>query len=451
MNEAKLTRELKEIIYYIKKYGKDRIGQDLQTVLGDESLRIDFYTQVHKGFYYAQERALTLLTKILKERKRLKRELVSARTAKDKQKQSQLTTAIEMSKYHESVVRKTMDSLVWVIFNGQASSVRRLYCFEEPIDITDSNLESEIDYIEKYKASHPEGFALICDLTSVAQIGDIITISPTDGIDVVELKDGHVNKQVFELISEASKNPCPEYLPNALQDKNPKFIKHVHRTIKQIQKDNNAIKTINTGHGKEPKTGMGVHITEGDLIENDYSVAMRELSLNCNKSGYSITTIQNCLHVGVYDTTKFPSEMFDIWMRSINTKTYTYDLRRSFTEPLAYPAFLHPFSETFIIDIINGKKVVKIALNFDEWFNMLETFGCTPKWMSKKQTARDKAKINIPGVWIEVDGQGIEIEKDGTMLQLSTGICSRIFSKFLTPLSACELIVELLQNPPPDE
>ena len=224
MNEAKLTRELKEIIYYIRKYGIDRMNQDMQTILGDESLRIEFYTQVHKGFYYAQERALALLTKILKERKQLKKELAIARTAKDKQKQSQLNTAIEMSKYHECVVRKTMDALVWVIFSFHTSSVRRLFCREEPIDITDSNLESEIEYINRYKASHPDGFALICDLTSVAQIGDIITISPTKGIDIVELKDGHVNMQVYELINEASKNPCPAYFSCALQDKNPSFI-----------------------------------------------------------------------------------------------------------------------------------------------------------------------------------------------------------------------------------
>ena len=32
MNEAKITRELKEIIYYIRKYGIDRMNRDIHSI-----------------------------------------------------------------------------------------------------------------------------------------------------------------------------------------------------------------------------------------------------------------------------------------------------------------------------------------------------------------------------------------------------------------------------------
>ena len=73
MNEAKLIREIKEIVYYIRKYGIDHVQASASDIMGSETLLAEFYKQVHKGFYFAQEKAVYLLTKLLSEHKRVKK------------------------------------------------------------------------------------------------------------------------------------------------------------------------------------------------------------------------------------------------------------------------------------------------------------------------------------------------------------------------------------------
>ena len=73
MNEAKLIREIKEIVYYIRQYGIDHVEASVDDIIGSEALAADFYIQVHKGFYFAQEKALHLLRKLLTSQKQLKK------------------------------------------------------------------------------------------------------------------------------------------------------------------------------------------------------------------------------------------------------------------------------------------------------------------------------------------------------------------------------------------
>lgn len=75
-------------------------------------------------------------------------------------------------------MRKSMDSIAWQLFNYDITVMRRLYYGQELIDITDSNLDSELYYIDEYVKENPEGFVLISDLTSFIQVGDIVTFTP---------------------------------------------------------------------------------------------------------------------------------------------------------------------------------------------------------------------------------------------------------------------------------
>ena len=173
---------------------------------------------------------------------------------------------------------------------------------------------------------------------------------------------------------------------------------------------------------------------------------MHSLSVECHKKGYSIAAIQECLIIGVYDTTKFPSEVFDFWANSLDIKDPIYDLRQSFFDPLEHPLYLHPFSETFITNVISGRTVVKMAINVEQWLDMLLSEGCKIRRMSKKETARMKAKSKASNTLYELNGQGIEIEKDGAKIYLGQGMFSKMFTSFFTPLSMCREILASLAD-----
>ena len=101
-----------------------------------------------------------MLRKILKEQKLLNVDLKQARREKNKDKIHEIDDLIKKAKYQEMVVRKSMDSIAWQLFNYDITVMRRLYYGQELIDITDSNLDSELYYIDEYVKENPEGFVL---------------------------------------------------------------------------------------------------------------------------------------------------------------------------------------------------------------------------------------------------------------------------------------------------
>ncbi len=446
MNEAKLIREIKEIVYYIRQYGIDRTQANGNDIIGNETHAVEFHTQVHKGFYFAQEKVLLLLPKIINEQKRLKKELAEAQRQRDTQQIECLRNNLKKAEYQECVVRKTMDAIVWQLFNYELSTLRRLYCGEEPIDITDSNIQSEIDYIKHFRQHSPAGFALISDLTSFVQIGDIVERIPNDHTRLVELKEGAVNAKILQLIAEAAQIPCPSYLSAQLQNETESFVKHFTRTVNQATKDSNTCNTINTGTGIDQASGLNVHIKERYFTIDTYFPVMHDLSIECHKKGYAIATIQECLIIGVYEIRRFPCDAFGLWANSLNIKDPIFDLRQSFHEPLARPIYLDPFSENFIASVITGDIVVKMAIDTEQWFNLLQAKGCRIRIMSRKETARMKSKSKAHNTLYELDGQGVEIEKDGNTIYLGQGFFSKIFTNFFTPLDACNEILASLED-----
>ena len=446
MNEAKLIREIKEIVYYIRQYGINHVEASVDDIIGNETLAADFYTQVHKGFYFAQEKALHLLTKLLTEQKRLKKDLCAARRQRDLQQIGRLMNNLKKAEYQECVVRKTMDAIVWQLFNYELSTLRRLYCGEEPIDITDSNIQSEINYVNHFRQHSPTGFALINDLTSFVQIGDIVERLPNDCTRFVELKEGTVNAKILQLIHEPAQNFCPSYLIAQLQNENNSFLKHFTRTVNQAVKGSNTCNTINTGTGIDQASGLTVHITERAFTIDTYCSVLHNLSIEYYKKGYAIATIQECLIIGVYDIRRFPFDAFSLWASSLKIKDPIFDLRQSFYEPLARPIYLDPFTENFIASVITGDVVVKMAMDTKQWFKLLQANGCSIRVMSKKETARMKSKPKARNTLYELDGQGVEIKKDGNTIYLGQGIFSKIFTNFFTPLDACREILATLEG-----
>ena len=94
MNDTKLIRELKEIIYYIRQYGIDHVNESIENILANEALMTEFHIQVHKGFYIAQEKVLHLLPKLLNEQKRIKKELADARRQRNKNQSTLLMNCL---------------------------------------------------------------------------------------------------------------------------------------------------------------------------------------------------------------------------------------------------------------------------------------------------------------------------------------------------------------------
>jgi hypothetical protein len=118
-----------------------------------------------------------------------------------------------------------------------------------------------------------------------------------------------------------------------------------------------------------------------------------------------------------------------------------FDMRMSFSDPLSHPIILQPFSDVFIVDIVSGRKVIKMTIDIDKWIRSFEENGCTIKRMSKKETARINSNMKGSNKIFDIHGRGIKIQKYGISQYIGQGIFSRMFTAFNTPESMKKLLL----------
>ncbi len=444
MKDFKFYREIKNLIGFIRSYGIHHIDftVDEESFSSlDQEQKDELIRKIHTGFFLAQERVLYLLTKILSEQRLLKKRIKEDRKNRNKECEAENDHRLKKAGYQEFILRKIMDSLVWQIFNFELSDIRRLYCGNSCIDITDSNITSELDYIKSHRSAYPLDFVLINDLTSFHQIGDVTVISPGKGLKIIELKEGKVNEEIFEIIDTIFEAPCPQYLYMALEGKDKKFKEQLYRDIKQIEKNRNVEKILNEGVGFDSNLNAEIKIIQEEFEITLFIDKVMSMIKECAQKRYSFTVIEDCLLVGVYDERKYPSIAFDIWVRSLGIKTDIFDLRRAIMTPLAYPIYLHPFSENTIIDILSGHLVIKLALDMDKFIEKIRNTGLDAKWMTPKETARVNSSLKGKNRIFAIDNCGIKVcNENGRSLLLYDGIILRMYSNFNTPMSAIKYI-----------
>lgn len=448
MKDIVFYRELKVLINGVRSYGIQHCScKNVDSLMGDLDERKNFTIKVHKGFFIAQKNAIFLLKKILKEQKRLKVDLKQARRERDKDKINVIGDLMKKVKYQEMVVRKSMDSIAWQLFSYDITVMRRLYCGQELIDITDSNLDSELYYIDEYVKQNPEGFVLISDLTSFIQVGDVVSFTPQKGLQIGELKEGKTNYEMFQMIDNVAKANCPYYLKSELDKLDKKKKEQFQRDIKQIDRSIKALTTINEGKGIDFLTGLPVTIDKDEIQLGTFEDTVNELLEKCTQKGYAISVIEGCLLIGVYETDKFPSVAFEAWAKGLGIKMPIVDLRQSMFDPLGYPIFLQPFKDDYILDIIQGKKIVKMTIDINAWMSTFENDRIKWRWLSEKETARINSKLKGKSGIFRLEKKGIEIENENGVTQyIGEGIFSRIFTQFSTPSSIKKLLIAIMEK-----
>ncbi len=458
MNGQKFERELKKLIYYVREYGIQHLNfplSELDRVRDDSAIAEKFTTQVHKGFYFAQERVIDLLQKVINEQKKAKSDIAAARRNRDKAAERALQAKRDTAHYQECILRRVIDTIVWTLCSFELSTIRRLYMEQEPIDITDSNLNSELSFLASYKQSHPAGFALISDLSMIVQVGDVITKDISEGMGIIELKEGRTNKRVFEILHEYGENHCDHYLASVLSEEGKKVSEQFFRSVKQMHKEMLAVNIINEGQGEDPQSGKQVTVVESTLELATFNPVFMDVIKRASKKGIASQTIQGCLTIVAFDTTH-PTVSNAITSDSPldrpskskkrkeeDTTIQSMDLRQTLISPTTRPLFLCPLPENYLVDIAMERIVVQFHLNIPLWIQMFEQHGFTVRMLGRKETARIKQQSDHGSQILEVNGQAVEIQKGAYKSLLCEGLLARMFTCLNTPLSMVDYFSEM--------
>lgn len=371
-----LEEKIKLIHGYIMEHASGEVDNS-SSELPEENQQV--ILKIYESFALAQDCIINELISLNSQLEECKKDLKVANISRNKPLVEKINRQIANLKIKENIFRKLADTIAWQ-FIQHHSTARRLYLNQATNMIKNTNIDSGIRFI-RYFNENKQNFALLTDITSFIQIGDVLC-SDTDKDGnrrwyLVELKEGDANYKVLRVI-EGHDN----------DDKlDKKYLDQMQRILKQGKKAINALSVIKEGSGVDA-LGDKVKIIDSMDFEKDFFLdRVNEILNRCEKYGYSTDIIDDCLYIGAYNANipiKKAYLAFIAWMASLGISYPILNLQDAFGCELCIPFFMSNIDKTNIIDIALGKKIILISLDFDKWINLGATIGLKSKWLSRK-------------------------------------------------------------------
>ena len=395
--------------------------------------REEFLINCHAGFKQAQDLVLPELITIQEHIKTNNLQIKDAKRARNKTEEDRLNSENQRWEFKEKVLRHVMDGIAWQMLQGQLYLTRRLYKgVDGSVNLKESNLESVKSAAAEINKD-PQHFALLSDLTSYIQTGDILAAKDSS-IQMIEVKEGQRNHEILEIAHELLKTdrPFEQFVNEKQLDK--KAVEQLYRQLKQHATMQSFVDIANTDEGLDVETGKTFRAYAPDVPTHRYDdrlEGLREQLKTRNLFGYDV--IEDCLHFGMYKGNfRFMGPV--ILKQILDDKTTNYILQdlRNIINSLNRPIFFLPFPKEFIFDILFGRIIVQLALDLDSYIELHKKFGYNAEWANRKEThaAKEIAKSNL----FTLNNKGIKVTlDDGTVIWLAHGTLNRIFFESIHP------------------
>lgn len=385
--------------------------------------------------YYKQEKALNNQIKILKSENAYKSKI------------NKIDSKLKLLNYRVSVLEHLMDSMVWTILGGKRELVARFYMEEKGRkSINDMGFEATLGYANKLNKDK-NTFALITDLTTNIQVGDLIVTS-SKGFSIVEVKTGLKNLEAIELFrSYDDKKLDVETEISKIPD--PTFRKHMNRMFdqkKRIDKTRNIL--INETGPYQIGNNGNVNLISPKFTQRTYHESILKLLLKSEKENFAYDCIGNIIHVGVYRR----HWRFGLGMKTLeelNSNYPIYDLRNAMSIAVCEPIFCKPFPQKYINQIISGEVIVYIGVDYQKIIEFANYFGGNYRWSTTKefQLVKDHSPISYKET-LNWNNRGITFTENGKMGFVGMG---QIFRMVFDHYHPCDLIINRIENDSEEE
>lgn len=433
--------KLREIYFYIGAFGitqKPIYPWEMKTA--SEEDKLEFKIQVHKGFRIGQALIIEEILKLYHDKKQLKLEYIEARKIKDEKLKTYINTALKIVEHHIKILRHIADFIAWQMLGHQYFKARRFYSGDKSRpDLLQTNLESVIKAVDYFHRKNPINFALITDLTTSIDVGDLL-VSSEKSIAVVECKSGTIQWEVNALLSELAKDNWKEVVENLIKNKGKKkagdMLKQASRTLNQLDKGTRVITFLNNEGGKDTFSNFQVDIYESKIPLQNYYEELIESFTESIVLGYSLNVIENIVFYALIRNVS-ANEGHNIFTKLLDDLELRYqetDYLHQLDIPVKAPLFVKPFSKEIMIELLTGKIKLFLAIDLDGLILLFNERGIQARWMSKKETNKylDSKPQYIPYM---NNHQGILITIDKNEIVLGSQFLTKILLDNITPSS----------------
>ncbi|WP_313678736.1 hypothetical protein [Pantoea vagans] len=330
---------------------------------------------------------------------------------RQKTQKDECIASIELKKLEIRVLRRTADALIWGMLGNEASSVRRL-----PIKADLDNLSKE-NIIDSLIAADdlnkdPHRLAVVSDMSTFVHVGDLVMVSLQDGFQLVEVKSGTKNNELYQAAEFGYTSGCPHFEENFLKDKPINDIQQFNRIKNQMIRAGNALEAIHTGEGYDNLMQSSVIIEDRDYQPVFFSEDIIKLAEEI-KGGkkWAIRVIDECLYVGVYPETQMGFVGFNSWVSHSGLNGRISNINDSFFDTLSRPFLSLNLPTDMLVDIMAGKLLIVMCFDHKKFFERanaryagLFTLEEYPENTEKHAHSQNTLHIGLKGIASLVEG-----------------------------------------------
>ena len=420
---------IKQLFEYIHEYAFNNLELTPENPIQNWTVerRNKFTEYVHIGFIKGQELVLDNIIKYESNLSELNSNLKLCRREKNKDLEKTIQETISLINYKISILRIFMDFIAWQFLGQQYYKVRRFYDMSKKYNsrptLSMSNIESVKSAVDYYHSLSPLNFALISDLTSFIDIGDILLMDNSQVIPI-EVKEGQKNKEIFDFLFK-------QKIPSNLEIIDDKFIKQSKRVLNQVKRGELLFNVLKDEKGIDPFTELKTEVNSEAFELESYTLEFEKMISNLKDKNYSYNIIEDVISIGIYQKNFIMAgkTLIPFLNKEMFGKDYpVFNFRHKIQIPVTEPIFYLGLSKETIFDILFGRINIVISINIDKFIELCNLNGLDAGYLSKKETM--KRKQNGEMSMFEFEKQNIQV--NGALID---GLIYRMIFDFVKPLS----------------
>lgn len=438
---SEYRNSLKKITNYAFNYATNKIGLDnlIKNLEADAAFYKEYTKVCYEGYKIAQKLLIIEIKKYQGLLRNTNKELKEARREKNKDNIEKGKQELIILEQRHHTLLHIADGIAWHLIGGEIHIARRLCFKEEGFKYLDScNIEFSIKVADEIN-KRDDTFALITDITSYIQVGDLLVFNDKD-IKAIELKEGKNNTEIIKYLAQNTHivKSLDNNQPDNLDDKS---YKQAQRMLRQLNRNNKIAEIINTDEGIDPKTGANIKVGTPQIDTEYYYNYLIKLHKDLESKIWAYTVVEDCLHIGMYRNEALAMSPFVIksFLKTI-TENYIVTDWMTITQNISEPIFMKPFPVDFILDILTGSAKVIIGLDLDRMIDKFNQEGLKTRWLSTKETAQQSHKMKMKIFSASNRGIAMTLPNKKEVI-LEGGIISKIIYDNVKPSSIAQSLL----------
>ena len=376
------------------------------------------------------------------------------------------------------VFRRLMDGILWVLIWPQRWLLRRLRLEGDIRRVNAGTIKPLLEAVDREHSKPDETFLLICDLTTVAQLGDVIIAqwNPERNamkIVVAELKVGPTNILLRKLLHDSDLPDLNATISKISEDLGSKAAQQATRMARQERRLKDFERVIATDVGTHPVSGQPFRMTKDAYCSKDYRDEIRALIARAKSVGLATLTLDECFHLlavvaddrtssreGLKAAHAFyhmrhgnrcemnslgpakEQEVTGIANGPKVIKLFDFNMRNSLGMP---PVLWYP--RDLMLDVLMGRIKVFAQFDHEKFFELASRFKLKMAFLRGKEAAQIK-KDKLSGPLVEYrDTRYVSCENaQGVPMVFGSRFFTRVYMELIRPLDLLGMVAHLAEE-----